>query len=119
MAIKLFPAEALGAQVVLQFGDAVFHVGAPIVVPPDLLRTTVATGDKDAEDIAGHIDQLAADAVAALTHLLANHHESPLGTPAVQRNSQLAHGVVVVQHRPWLRALGGALYPWVSRATTM
>ena len=35
---ELFHAEAIGAQVMLQFGDAVFHVGAPVVVAPDLLR---------------------------------------------------------------------------------
>src|SRR5215813_10700478 len=33
-------------------------------------------------------------------------------TPAVQLELELAHSVVVVQHRPLLHPLGGAFHPW-------
>ena len=39
---ELFEAEAVGPQIMLQLGDAVFHVGAPIVVAPDLRRPVAA-----------------------------------------------------------------------------
>src|SRR5260370_13226355 len=95
----------------LQLGDAIFHVSAPVVATPDLLRTVDAAGGKDAKGVARHVDQLATHAVAALSHLLANDHESPLDTPAVQLELELAHDVVVVQHRPLFHSLGGAFHP--------
>jgi hypothetical protein len=39
---ELFQAEAVGSQIMLQFGNAVFHVGAPVAaggLSPDLLRS--------------------------------------------------------------------------------
>src|SRR5512138_1005211 len=57
-------AESIRAQVVFQFGNPVFHVGAPVVVAPDLLGSIDATGDEHTEGVAGHVDQLAAHAVA-------------------------------------------------------
>ena len=95
----------------LQFGDAILHVGAPVVAPPDLLRRVGATGDEDAEGVARHVDQLAAYAVAAFAHPLAKDHESPLDAPAVQLEPELTGSVVVIQARPLLHSLGGAFHP--------
>src|SRR6266480_4523892 len=50
---ELFHAEAMGPQIMLQLGDAVFHVGPPIVVAPDVCRPVSTTGDEDAEGITG------------------------------------------------------------------
>jgi hypothetical protein len=48
--------------------DAVFHVGAPVVVAPDLLRRLAGTGDEDAEGVTRNVDQPVADTIAALAH---------------------------------------------------
>ena len=55
---ELFQAETVGAQVMLQLGNAIFHVGPPIVVAPDLRRPVGTTGDEDTKCITGHVDQL-------------------------------------------------------------
>src|SRR6202043_1152179 len=99
---ELFEAEAIGAQVVLQLGNAILHVSASVVVPPDPLRRIGATGDKDAEGVARHVDQLTAYAIATLAYLLANHHEATLDAPAEQFQPKRAHRIVVVQDRPLL-----------------
>src|ERR1022692_1321118 len=62
---ELFHAEAVGCQIMLQLSNAVFHVGPPIVVAPDLRWPIGATGDEDAECITGHIDQFASHAGAS------------------------------------------------------
>ena len=38
---ELFHAEAVDPQIMLQLGNAVFHVGAPVVVTPDLRRQMI------------------------------------------------------------------------------
>ena len=111
MAKNCLQAEAVRAQVVLQLCDAVFHVGAPVVIAPDLLRCVAATGDEDAEGVTRHVDQLATHAIAAFAHLFANNDEAPRDAPTVQLQLKLAHSVVVVQRRPLLHPLGGALHP--------
>src|SRR3984885_14387802 len=108
---ELFQAETVGAQIMLQLGDAVFHVSAPVVASPDLLRSVGATGDEDAEGVARHVDQLAAHAVAALPDALAQDHESSLDIPTVQPESKFSRSVVVIQDGPLLHSLGGALDP--------
>ena len=108
---KRFQAETVGAQVVLQFGDAVFHVGAPIVTAPDLRRSRRLAGDEDTKCIAGHVNQFAPHTGAGFPHLLADDHETPLRVPAVELETELAHGVVVVQAGPRLHALRGSLDP--------
>src|SRR5882672_11122671 len=95
----------------LQLGDAIFHVGAPVIASPDLLRKVAATGDENAEGVARHVDQLTAHAVAALAHALPEDHESPLGTPAMQLESKLTRGIIVIQDGPLLDPLGGAFHP--------
>ena len=95
----------------LQLGNAILHVRAPVIVAPDLLWSRTATGDEDAEGVARHFDQLAAHAVAALAHPLANDHEAPLGTPALQLQAELTYSVVVVQDRPLLHSLSGVFHP--------
>jgi hypothetical protein len=94
---------------VLQFGDSVFYIRAAAVIAPDLLRSGIATGDKDTESVAGHVDQSAAHAVATFAQLLAN--EATLHTPTEQFQPNLAYGIVGVQYCPLLHALGHAFHP--------
>jgi hypothetical protein len=58
--VELLQAGVVGVQVVLQFGDPVLDIGAPVIVAPDLLRRPVEAGDEDPEGVARHFDQLAA-----------------------------------------------------------
>lgn len=109
--MELFQAEVVGVQVVLEFGDPVLDIGAPIVVAPDLFRRIGETGDEDPEGVARHLDPLAAQAGVVVPDALADHHELPLGAPAVQLEAKLAHGVVGVQFCPVLNSLRLALDP--------
>src|ERR1700739_2228433 len=80
---ELFQAEAIGSQVVLQVGDAIFHVGAPIVVAPDIFGRMGLASDEDPEGVAGYVDQFAARTVAAFAHPLADDHQAPRRAPPV------------------------------------
>lgn len=57
---ELLKAETVGAEIVLEFGDAVFHVGAAVVVAPDFFFGFATLGGEDTEAVLGHVDQLAA-----------------------------------------------------------
>jgi hypothetical protein len=76
-----------------QLGDAIFRVGAPVVIAPDLLRRISAGSGEDPESVARHVDQLAASAVAALTHSFAIDHDSTLNAPTKQFQPKLARRV--------------------------
>src|SRR5208337_2090087 len=62
---ELLQAETVSAEVMLEFGDAVFHIGSPVVIAPDFFWSIAAAGDEEAKGIAGHVQQFAAYAVAA------------------------------------------------------
>ena len=84
-----------------QFGDAVFHVGSPIVIAPDLGRgARRLAGDEHAKRVAGHVNQFAPHTSAGFAHPLAKDHETPLHVPAVEPETKLAGSVVVVQLGP-------------------
>src|SRR5271165_435430 len=78
---ELLQAETVSAQVVFEFGDAVFHVGPPVVVAPDLLGRVAAAGDEEAKGVVGHLEQFAAYAIAAFAHPFAHYHEAPFAFP--------------------------------------
>jgi len=109
--MKLFETEMVRSQVVSEFSDAILHVGTPVVVLPDLVRSVIPVGHEDAERVAGHVDQLAAHAGPALPHAFANDYEPPLGGPAVELQPGLAHCIVGVQLHPFLNPLGLAFDP--------
>ena len=54
---ELPQAEIIGGQIVLQFGDAIFHVRPVVVVAPDLFRRVREIGHEDAEGVAGNIEK--------------------------------------------------------------
>src|SRR6516162_7979062 len=45
-------------QIVFQFRDTVFHVRSVIVIAPNLFRWQHQVGDKDAEGVAGNLQEL-------------------------------------------------------------
>ena len=79
---ELLQTETVGSQVVLEFGDAVFHVGAPVVVAPDFFWGIAAASNEKTKGIAGHVQQFATHTVAAFAHPFAHHHEAPFAFPA-------------------------------------
>src|ERR1700758_4496837 len=109
---ELFQAEAIGSQVVLQFRDAIFHVGTPVVVAPDIFGSMGQASNEDAEGVAGYVDQFAAWTIAAFAHPLADDHEAPLGAPGMQAQPELARCKMLVQIPPLLHTLGGAFDPF-------
>ena len=62
---ELLQTETVSAQVVPEFGDAVFHVSVPVVVAPDFLRRSNAVGDEEAKGVVEHLEQFAVYAVTA------------------------------------------------------
>ena len=49
---KLLQAKVIGGQIVLQFGDAIFHVRPVVVVSPEFFRRERQVADEDAKGIA-------------------------------------------------------------------
>jgi hypothetical protein len=52
---ELLQTEVIGGEIVLQFSNAVLHVGALVVIAPDLFRPLRPVGDEEAKGIAGNL----------------------------------------------------------------
>jgi len=100
---ELTHAKASGRQVVFEFLDALFDKGPPVVIAPDDLGRFAAIGHEDALGVARHIEQHAADRRFALVHSFAQHHEAPLGGPAMQLYPNFTDGIVFIERSPLLQ----------------
>ena len=69
---KLMQAKTISGQIVFQFGDAIFHVRPAVVVSPEFFRRQREVADKDAEGVAGNIEQFSSQRGALGAQLLAN-----------------------------------------------
>src|SRR5436305_4610729 len=81
----------------LQFGDAILHVGAQIVVTPDFFRRLGVSSDKNPKNVAGNVDQLAAHTVATFAHEFANHHEAAFCLPTQQLQAELPDRISLIK----------------------
>src|SRR5580765_4494381 len=86
---ELFHAEAVGSQIVLQLGNAIFHVGTSVVVAPDLCWRANTARHEEAKCIAWHIDQFASHAGASFPDFFTNHNEATLHLPTEQLQTEL------------------------------
>ncbi|MFP5207857.1 MAG: hypothetical protein ACLGRW_01060 [Acidobacteriota bacterium] len=55
---ELIQAETVRTEVLFEFGNAVLHAGAVVVVAPDLFLGVTAGGDEEMKGVARHINQL-------------------------------------------------------------
>jgi len=100
---ELTHAKASGRQIVFEFLDALFDPGPPVVIAPDDLGRFAAIGHEDALGAARHLEQHAADRRFALAHSFAQHHEAPLGGPAMAVVSKLHRRHVFIERSPLLQ----------------
>jgi hypothetical protein len=87
---ELLQTETIGCQIILYFFNAVFNVGPLVAFPPELQLRGSATGDEDAECIAGHVDQLSTDALRFSRTVFANDNKTSGCFPVVQTQLKLA-----------------------------
>jgi hypothetical protein len=82
VAKKLKQAKIIGAQIVFQFGDTIFHVRPAIVVSPDLFRRECQVADEDAKSVTGNLQQFSSQRRALAAQLLADNYEAARAVPA-------------------------------------
>ena len=87
-------------EVFLEFLDALFDAGAPVVVAPDDLGRIGAFGSKDAKGVAGHVEQEATDSGLVVPHPLAHHDEAARLRPPLQLYGYLPDRVIFIDLGP-------------------
>jgi hypothetical protein len=104
-------AKAVCSQIMLQLGDAILHVGSPIVIAPHVLSGLGLTGGENAKGVTRNVNQFAPHAVTRFTHTFAYGDEMSLGLPIAEAQAELTDGVILIQLLPLLDALRRTLHP--------
>ena len=93
-------AEVVGRQFVFEFVNAALYGRSTVVVAPDFQRGVAAIGDENPKDIAGQINELAADGRLAGLDFFAHHHKAPLGFPVPKFKVEFSNTVARIDGLP-------------------
>jgi hypothetical protein len=88
-------------QFVFEFINAALYGRSPVVVAPDFQRGVAAIGDKNPKDVAGQINELAANSRLVGLDFFAHHNKAPLAFPVPKFKIEFSDAVDLIDGLPF------------------
>ena len=109
VAKKRSQAEVVSRQFVFEFVNATFHSRPPIVIAPDFKRGVATIGDKNPKNVAGQINELAANGRLVGLDFFAHYDKAPLGLPVPKFKVEFSDAVDLINGKPLANLIEPAL----------
>ena len=102
-------AEVVSGQFVFEFVNPALHARSPVVIAPDIQCGFTPIGDKNPKDVAGQINELAANGRLVGLEFFAHHHKAPLGLPVPKFKVKFSDAVNPIDGLPLSDLIEAAL----------